>query len=140
MNKGVVYTSYFSKADKIENSYKVAIARWLPSFIILERKIYDTKEPKHYVHVPEFAPDEDILRNYKKGDLIFNELLLNMHNHLNTEMKQQSKVKFLVDNFCKLLDKGDNIAFVCYEKDPNTCHRKVIGDLFKKLGYNIIEF
>ena len=140
MNKGVVYTSYFSKADKIENTYKVAIVRWLPSFVVVERKIYDTKEPKHYVHIPEFAPDEDILREYKKGEATFNELLLNMHVCLDTEMKQQSKVKFLIDNFCKLLDKGENIAFVCYEKDLESCHRKVIGDLFEKLGYNVIEF
>lgn len=140
MNKGVVYTSYFSKADKIEDSYKVAIARWLPSFVITEKKIYDTKEPKHYVHIPEFAPDEDILTAHKKGGITFDELLLSMHTRLDIGMKQQSKIKFLVDNFCKLLDQGNNIAFVCYEKDLESCHRKVIGDLFKKIGYNVIEF
>lgn len=139
-NKGIVYTSYFSKADKIEDAYKVAIVQWLPSFIIAERKIYNTKEPKHYVHLPEFAPNEQMLMKYKEGKIPFEELIAHTEKHLDEEIEKGAKVKYLIDNFCRLLDEGENIAFVCYEKDYNNCHRKVIGDLFKKIGYNIIEF
>ena len=74
-----------------------------------------------YVHVPELAPTQDILDEYKKhkGDWTiyekkFMELMINrgIENRLSRE---------LFDNACLL----------CSEDKPNHCHRRLVAEYLK---------
>jgi len=41
-----------------------------------------------------------------------------------------------IDKIINLLAKGSNIALLCFEHDPNTCHRKVLADEIKRRDGN----
>ncbi|MDO9527732.1 MAG: DUF488 domain-containing protein [Syntrophales bacterium] len=38
-----------------------------------------------------------------------------------------------------LIHKNHNVALMCYEKDHNKCHRKIIAEEIKKIGDNGLE-
>lgn len=136
--KGNVYLTYYANADKIENCYKVAISRWLPKSIKKCTKIYDSNQKGVYVHIPQFAPEEDFLSSYKVGDIDIATMLSEFDLHMRELLNYDIAIKRLVNDICLFIDKGNNVAFVCYEKDSDLCHRKIIGEIFKRMGYNII--
>lgn len=136
--KGNIYLTYYANADKIENCHKVAISRWLPRSIKKCEKIYDSKEKGVYVHIPQFSPKEDYLSSYKVGDIDIATMLSIFDNDMRKLLKTDPFAARLMDSLKYFIDQGNNVAFVCYEKDSNLCHRKIIGEIFKEMGYNII--
>jgi uncharacterized protein (DUF488 family) len=44
-----------------------------------------------------------------------------------------------VDGILALVNKGKKVVLLCYEKDPETCHRKVIANEVKKRDDNGLE-
>lgn len=136
--KGAVYLSYYANADKIENCHKVAISRWLPRSIKKCSKIYDSKEKGMYVHLPELSPSENLLRSYKNEEINIDTMLSLFDKEIKGSILMNPYVDSLIKSLNAFINQGNNVAFVCYEKDSNLCHRKIIGEIFKEMGYNII--
>lgn len=41
-----------------------------------------------------------------------------------------------LDNICRMIHEGKKVALLCYEKDPQKCHRKIVADEVKKRDGN----
>lgn len=69
-----------------------------------------------YIHVPELAPTDDILKKYKKGDMtweVYEDKFLNLMAMRNIE---KSVNKSILDSGCLL----------CSEHEPHFCHRRLV--------------
>lgn len=77
-----------------------------------------------YVHAPELAPTDDILKLYKKGEMsweVYEDKFLNLMAMRNIE-KQITKSD--LDNGCLL----------CSEHEPHFCHRRLVVEYLN--GYS----
>jgi len=78
-----------------------------------------------YVHVPDFAPTQDIIDNYKKRKGSWVEFERKFKNLMANRKIEEIAVNLLCDNDC----------FLCSEHTPDHCHRRLIVEYFqKKLG------
>lgn len=41
-----------------------------------------------------------------------------------------------LDGILSMVNKGEKVVLLCYEKDPETCHRKIVADEVKKRDDN----
>lgn len=45
----------------------------------------------------------------------------------------------LIEDIHSLIDSGKNVLLLCFERNPEQCHRKVLADQIKKLDGNGLE-
>lgn len=80
-----------------------------------------------YIHKSELAPTKELLDNYKKNKLtwqdyerIFNDIL--------SGRKINEKVK---------REEFDNACLLCSEQEPNQCHRRLVAEYLNKIFKDI---
>ncbi|UWZ99600.1 DUF488 family protein [Vibrio splendidus] len=82
----------------------------------------------NYVHIPDLAPTKDILTNYKKGVISwdnYEDAFMNLMVKRNIE---RTINKELLENGCLL----------CSEHEPHFCHRRLVVEyLNKTTDYNL---
>lgn len=82
-----------------------------------------------YVHEPEMAPTEDILKTYKKNELTWSEYevaylnLLKKRNILELAKKQMF---------------NETICLLCSEDKPHHCHRRLLAEFIQQDNPNKI--
>lgn len=74
-----------------------------------------------------FAPSEKLLSAYKAGQIGWEDY----ERRYLTEMREIFRAS--PDAFGKLLQKGE-VTLVCYESDPNRCHRRLLAELLEKVA------
>ena len=120
----MIYTTYFAKLKKLpENVVPVAICRYVPDGLRLSCYRYF-----------ELAPNPNTLMDYKRtGDT----------EKFTKEYNEQILAKLdphgLVCDLTKFVGNKD-IAFVCYEKSTDFCHRHLVADWLCKAGYECKEW
>lgn len=78
-----------------------------------------------YQHNPELAPTEEILKNYKDGKISWKEYEVEY-------LKLLDERSIATNTKSELLDKA---CFLCAEKTPDQCHRRLLAEyLQNKLG------
>ena len=125
MRKGKLYTSNFSKWNK-GKGIKVSIARkhlsWTKNII--------GDNPIWFI---DLAPSDELLNKYKSGNKTEEEYIeIYTKEVLNDNNKDLIKLK-------NMLDLGYNVTVHCYCGKDKFCHRYILGDYFKKLGYEVEE-
>lgn len=118
-----LYTTYLSKMKDVpENTMKAIIMRF-PPFI---------KESDDIFHCPELSPTNEIFSPYLKSK-DWDRFELAFKNQLNTN----SDTTEFIDLLINALDNpnGNNVCLVCCEKDITVCHRRLIAEYLKSLGY-----
>ena len=126
MRKGKLYTSNFSKWDR-SIGIKISIARkhlfW----------VYNIISDDNYMWFKDLAPEDKLLKEYKNGTIteeeytkIYKKQVFNKNN------EQYNKLK-------EILDSGQNVTIHCYCGKDKFCHRYILGNYFKKLGYEVEE-
>jgi hypothetical protein len=75
-----------------------------------------------------FAPSDDLLRAYKRGAISWEEY----EGAYQQEMRELFKRS--PETFLDLLRNKDQVTLVCYEADPGRCHRRILAEIFKKIG------
>ena len=120
----MIYTTYFAKLKKLpETIVPIAICKWIPEGLRLG-----------CYHYLELAPRPDFLLEYKRtGDTekftkCYNEQVL-------AKLDPHRLVEALIDWVG-----GKDIAFVCYEKPADFCHRHLVADWLRNAGYDCEEF
>jgi hypothetical protein len=116
-----VYTSYFARVKEIQKDglLPVGIAVNPPSWYTGAK-------------LPYLAPRIEMLniKNTEKYKVEFNKILSN---------KNPQKVKVDIEtlqNYFKT-----DVVLLCFEKDWNTCHRKMVAEwLNQKLAWNVTEW
>ena len=118
----MIYTSYFAKLKKFpENFQPIAICQFPP-------KWYTGQSIKI------FAPNSDILIQYKSGQL-------NEEEYIQLYQQQLSNINVL-DYIEKIFSicKEKTPIFICYEKSINFCHRHILAKYLNDLGYQCEEW
>ncbi len=78
-----------------------------------------------YVHIPDFAPTQDIIDNYKKRKGSWIEFESKFKDLMANRKIDEIAVNVLRDNDCLL----------CSEHTPEYCHRRLVAEYFQeKLG------
>lgn len=115
----MIYTSYFAKLRTIPDSIKpIAISNSVPKNVTI---------PKLTMLAPAWVNVD----RFKKKQIGWEEF-----ERLYTE--QLERLDFA--NLMQHVPKGD-VVFLCYEKDPNVCHRVILARwLGCKLGCEITEW
>lgn len=120
MNKGKLHTSYFSKI-KYGKGIKISVARYNPKW--LDNKYIDD-------WFLELAPSKDLLKDYKDNRITKDEFRKRY-------LKEQNMAT--INRLKKLLNNGQDVTIYCYEKPADFCHRHIIGELFRNMGYEVEE-
>ena len=122
-----LYTTYISNLKNIPNDIKsnslIAIIMRFPLFYPKEDNI---------VLVPELSPNTDIFTEYKKTHnwSVF-------ENKFKEQMFNDDITIGALNNLMAVLDSedGNDVVLVCCEKNNEFCHRRLIGEYLKSLGY-----
>lgn len=120
----MIYTTYFAKLKKLpENVVPVAICRYVPAG--LRQSCY-----RYF----ELAPNPDILMEYKCTGCVEK-----FTKDYNEQILAKLDPHGLINDLTRWVGDKD-IAFVCYEKPTDFCHRHLVADWLRKAGYDCEEF
>jgi uncharacterized protein (DUF488 family) len=78
-----------------------------------------------YIHEKEFAPTKELLDNYRKGNINWNDYekeFLSILNERNISSLLEVKYKMNFDKTCLL----------CSEENPDLCHRRLVAEYIKR--------
>lgn len=124
----MLYSTYYNNLSKINiknNKNVIMICRHIKSYM-------DISKYSYYINL---APSIELLSNYKE-DKDWNNYqkayIKEKENDLNFK-KELLKIKEKLDN-------NEDVFIVCHEKDYKHCHRYLILNYFKKLGYSAEEY
>lgn len=73
-----------------------------------------------YRHELKFAPSKELLNNYKKEKITWNQYEI--------EYQNQFKKNNMTDIFKSRYMKEDSIIFLCSEATPENCHRRLLAE------------
>jgi hypothetical protein len=120
----MIYTTYFAKLNKLpENVVPIAICKWIPE--VLRLSCY---------HYPELAPSPDFFHEYKRtGDTEY------FTKCYNEQVLAKLDPHYIVDALTAWVG-GKDIAFVCYEKPTDFCHRHLVANWLRAAGYTCQEY
>lgn len=118
------YTSYFAKVRSMPRDVtKIVISRYKPSFDV----------GFSYEHMPDLAPSVSTLHEYKQtGDLA--QLKRKYYAELTTRGKS-ALTKLMVRIAC-----GETLVLLCFEKEPESCHRSVLAEVLRSKGIEVEEY
>lgn len=104
----MIYTGYYSKVNVYKSSgfTVVSISRTEPFLV-------DGK-------ISFLAPDENILRRYKNGEIDEME-------YKNLYLEQLNKIG-IVNILTEIHSFGDNVVLLCWEAPDKFCHRHILAD------------
>ncbi len=77
-----------------------------------------------------FAPDKDLLINYKNGNIGWDEYVIQFDNI----MKTRNINEYISKNYSCINE--ERICLLCSEEKSDKCHRKLVADKFSKI-FNI---
>ena len=111
-----IYTTYLYKLKNIpEDATKLFVARDLKPHIL------DSLNKYNCIHTPQVAPSRELRDKYKQGEIDYEDFLKKY------AKEQQNLDKQEVLDFINLINPDKDLYLVCYEKDVNTCHRKMLA-------------
>jgi uncharacterized protein YeaO (DUF488 family) len=125
-NKSKIYLSSLSKSKNLpDNVIKLFIARQP----IKNMGKYDLK------HVTELAPSKELLYDYKGDKITWKEYV-----DLYREEMRSINARKMLNKIIDYLDMCNDIALICYCGSSSNCHRNIVGNYFKEIGKEVINF
>ena len=119
----MVYTTYISNMKNIpQDAKKILIMRYIPKSL---------KDDKYnLMWMPDLAPQQAILNQYKNNEISFEDLTLAFKRYL--VLKEEAKIA--INKLKDMLSKED-VYLICCEKDSSICHRTILKEYLISLGY-----
>lgn len=121
--KGILYTSNFAKIKNAKGII-ISVARFNPKWLPKDK----------YIWFKNLAPSKDLLKNYKDNKIDWEEYIPIYYEGLNNLFS-----KYEIHKIKKYLNSGQDVTILCYERSEDNCHRHLLANLFKDLGYYIEE-
>ena len=122
---GKLYTTYISNMKHIPKGMLTAIIMRMPPASIM--KMEDA------IHVPQLSPKKEVLLAYKESE-DWDVFVEKFNEQLYTDDETMQYIELLMEG----LDHND-VCLVCCEKDASRCHRSLIAEYIKTLGYETEE-
>ena len=82
-----------------------------------------------YVHDLNFAPDNDILNNYRKNFISWEDYMY----EFNLLMIERNIDEYILKNYSA----AENICLLCSEPSPDNCHRRLVAEKISDVLKNI---
>ncbi len=82
-----------------------------------------------YVHATEYAPTKQLLVDYKKGKISWEEYEIEFD-----KIMEQRKC---CDDFVSRFGKFDRVCLLCSEATPEHCHRRLVAEKIQSLSPDI---
>lgn len=121
----MLYTTYISRIKDIpDDARKIIIMRFMPKSL---------KDPKYSLEwMPELAPTDILLNNYKRGNISFFDFKEEFEEYLEYNKLVQKSVEDIKKD---LLDDKD-VYIICCEKNHYECHRRFVREhICKDIGH-----
>lgn len=121
----MLYTTYISRIKDIpDDARKIIIMRFMPKSL---------KDPKYNLEwMPELAPTDILLNNYKRGSISFFDFKEEFEEYLEYNKLVQKSVEDIKKD---LLDDKD-VYIICCEKNHYECHRRFVRKhICKDIGH-----
>lgn len=103
------------------------------NFIITRRLLYKVGGA---VHFPSLSPSEELfittLEDKKTNDNWYDRYEKSFIKELNSD-EFMSHIYMI----CELLDEGFDVTLMCYCKELSKCHRRLVAEKFRELGYSV---
>ena len=116
----MIYTSYFARANKLTDVYRISVCYSTPSWATVEDRL------------PVFAPTWEILDRYKKtGNIVEYE-----QSYFKLLDSRKDQVRLALQQLQEL-SKNKTVLLCCWENVNKFCHRRLLS---KYLGINIPEY
>lgn len=116
----MIYTSYFARANKLSDVYRISVCYSTPSWATVEDRL------------PVFAPTWEIIEDYKRtGDIVAYELA-----YFKLLQSRDKYIKLALEKLQEL-SKDRTVILCCWENVNKFCHRRLLS---KYLGINIPEY
>ena len=80
-----------------------------------------------YTHMPNFAPTKDILDDYKKKQIDWNQYVSKFHQLINNRSIEKQIT----------IEKLNNACLLCSEPTAENCHRRLVAEYLEKKHGNI---
>ena len=80
----------------------------------------------------EVAPTKEMLTAYKKGEITWEQYEKRYNNRLLGDLADEWVFDVIQD-----LKAGIQVLLICYEKDPNHCHRRLLAEWIENYDSNI---
>lgn len=155
MNNGKLYTSYFAKLNK-GIGIKISIARYNPKWLKKGDMDFWFQSLSPSKELLYFWKNKDNFSNIIKTNMIIRKWFLNICEKTNRNIdmnnitwkdyeviyKKEISEHMLYGDMralLNLLDSGRDVTVYCYEKPIDNCHRHILGDIIKGLGYEVKE-
>lgn len=126
MNKGILYTSYFAKINK-GKGIKLSVARYNPKWL---------KKGDIEGTLINLAPSKELLNKYKYENLSWDKYTEYYLDQINT---YDRNVQADLHTLTTLLNQGHDVTVYCYEKSNDNCHRHILGEKFRSMGFDVEE-
>ena len=125
MNNKKIYTSYYSKAAKLNEN----------DFVFIQISLSSPKWfPHNLVKFLSLAPTWDLLNSYKDGEIKSEEQYDKKYYEILNSLNKEEVIKKL--NWIKEKT-NKNVVLLCWEKDKNECHRSLLANW---LDIGVIEY
>lgn len=132
--KGTLYLCSIrdlSMYDVLDNKY--FISRYI--------KNSDSIRKYGFVQVKDLSPSENLIKQQMKaksdkewGEEAFNSWF---EPAFRMEIKTSVPLRNALNQVYKLLKSGQDVVLACYCHDINLCHRRIIGEEFLRLGFDV---
>lgn len=114
---GKLYTTYFGNRNNFPES----------------GRIYSiVRKPLSLPNIECFAPSLDLLCSYKSKRIDFRKFA---DLYLQELINNEDAIKTF-DSLLEVLNQGEDIILVCYEKSNEYCHRRLLAEVFMHYGVN----
>lgn len=144
--KGLLLTCSYEDLDIYLNKYDFDIKLHITQYTNQGIKV-------DFLHTPQLAPSPELFaktmnvwKKFKFSDEDLN-YLKSIHSNDWFDLYRRDYLKQIETDYdmqryikrvCKRLDEGKNIIMCCYCKNIDKCHRKILGEYFRQLGYEVI--
>lgn len=118
----MLYTSYIGNLDNI---YDIDTM-----FIIVTRVNPKITKYTNVSHAPEFSPSIELFKKAKYEGMEYDE-------YFETYTSELDGMKEDIEKLVKYIKTGRDVVLLCYEKDPEFCHRKILAEHIRDTYYGI---
>lgn len=127
--KGTLYTSYFARV-KQGKGFKISVARFNPKWL----NQGDINE-----WFRDLAPSVELLNDYKNNKIDWEQYTERYNKSLIEGYFTNPRINKTICTIEDLLNNSKDVTIYCYEKPSDNCHRHLIGQYFRKMGFEVKE-
>ena len=136
VKEGTLYLSSIKSLDEYSNlKYKYFMAKYIKD------KTKRVLDKRGYEIFGNLAPSHDLVNTYlslrKEGKWNKDTFDSMFRPRFEDEIKNCAELKRGLNYVYKMLKSGEDVALLCFCHDYSLCHRLIIGEKFKELGFDV---